>query len=234
MLRSQDAYHNKISEPYDRLVSCEDLEGNIPAALLEIADIQNKVIVDLGAGTGRLSGIVAPHAAKVIAVDFASEMLRKAADNLIRLDQNNWTTLVSDMRSLPIEDNSVDVVVAGWSICYLASSDNEDWKENLAQVMNEVTRILKNNGTFIIFETLGTGNEEPIVYDFLKLYFDSLASTYGFEHKFIRTDYQFDSVEEAEAIMNQFFGEELSSQVKVNQSPIVPECTGVWWKTICK
>lgn len=230
MLSSQDAYHNNISDPYDRLVSCEDIYRNIPASLLEISDFRGKVIVDLGAGTGRLSEMVAPLASKVIAVDFAANMLKKAAEKLTHLNLKNWTTHVADMRSLQIEDNSIDVVIAGWSICYLASSGNEAWKENLDQVMNEGTRILKNHGMFIILETLGTGNEEPIIYDFLKMYFDSLTNEYGFNHKAIRTDYKFDSVEEAEKIMNQFFGEELSNQVKASQSPIVPECTGIWWR----
>jgi hypothetical protein len=39
-------------------------------------------------------------------------------------------------------------------------------------------------------------------------------------------------VEEAADLAGFFFGEEMAAQVLKNQSAILPECTGVWWRTV--
>ena len=145
MLRNEDVYHRQISDPYERLISCEDYLGNIPRTLQEIADFRGKVAVDLGAGTGRLSRMVAPYARKVIAVDFAPDMLRIAAEKLQQIDPPvDWSVHVSDMRHIPLEDQAADIVMAGWSLCYLASSNDPNWEQNLARVMAETERVLRD------------------------------------------------------------------------------------------
>lgn len=231
MLRNDDVY-GYISTPYDLLISKEDYLGNIPSALFEIADFTDKDVIDLGAGTGRLSCMVAPQSKSIVAVDFAVDMLKTAANKLTQLKLTNWKTSVSDLRKIPVDDQSVDIVIAGWSICYIGSANQEDWNENIYQVMQEINRVLRPNGTVIILETLGTGNEEPTPPDFLNRYYVSLEEQYGFRHQAIRTDYQFDSVEQAEQLCRDFFGKELGDRIKEEQIRIVPECTGVWWKQV--
>ncbi|HEX2989536.1 MAG TPA: hypothetical protein VHO49_02600, partial [Anaerolineales bacterium] len=54
----------------------------------------------------------------------------------------------------------------------------------------------------------------------------------GFDSKWIRTDYRFESLDEAIELAGFFFGEELAEQVRANGSVILPECTGVWWRTV--
>jgi len=97
--------------------------------------------------------------------------------------------------------------------------------------MNEMKRILKPNGKIILFESLGTGNETPIQLEHLKDYYPWLDGA-GFQNRWIRTDYQFESIEEAIDLASFFFGEEMAEKVHERQSVILPECTGVWWKTI--
>jgi len=229
MLRNEDIYAY-ISAPYDLLVSKEDYENNIPKALFEIADFLNKDVADLGAGTGRLTCMVAPHSRTITAVDFAADMLKVTGHKLTQMGLTNWKTSVADLRQFPIEDRSLDIVIAGWSVCYVCSTNNEDWKINLQQVMNEFDRVLRPGGTAIILETLGTGHEEPAPPDFLIPYYKALEAQYGFRHRSIRTDYRFDSVGQAEQVCRDFFGDELGDRIKANQTSIVPECTGIWWR----
>lgn len=157
-------------------------------------------------------------------------MLRLTASKLTQMNLKNWKTSVSDLRQLPLEDHSFDIVMAGWSICYLASSNNNEWSDNLSQVLNEIIRVLRPNGTIIILETLGTGNEQPAPPDFLQSYYTKLEQEYGFKHKAIRTDYEFDSVEQAEEVCRDFFGDSLADRIKEEKMRIVPECTGIWWR----
>lgn len=80
----------------------------------------------------------------------------------------------------------------------------------------------------IILVTLGTGHEEPEPPDFLVEYFE-LLETYGFSKTVIRTDYQFQSLEEAEELTMFFWGNELADKVHEGGLTIVEECTGIWW-----
>lgn len=229
LLRNDDVY-GYISTPYDLLVSKEDYMNNIARTLFEIADFNNKDVVDLGAGTGRLTCMVAPQSNSILAVDFAVDMLKVAANKLTQMKLSNWKTSTSDLRKIPVDDQSIDIVIAGWSICYLGSSNHQDWTENLNQVMNEINRVIRPNGMVIILETLGTGNEEPSPPESLIHYFKALEEDYGFRHKTIRTDYQFDSVEQAEELCRDFFGNEIGDRIKEEQLRKVPECTGIWWR----
>ncbi|KJR45479.1 hypothetical protein UF75_4155 [Desulfosporosinus sp. I2] len=144
------------------------------------------------------------------------------------MGQQNWKIGVADHTVLPVDDHSADIVVAGWSICYVAQSGVENWKNNVLKIMAEVKRVLRAGGTFVILETLGTGYEEPDPPSFLEGYYQMLRN-YGFSHSWIRTDYQFDTVEEAEELSRFFFGDELAEHIVNQRLTIVPECTGIWW-----
>ena len=43
--------------------------------------------------------------------------------------------------------------MAGWTIGYLANTDNADWQSNLETIVAELLRVLKPGGTTIILET---------------------------------------------------------------------------------
>ena len=81
----------------------------------------------------------------------------------------------------------------------------------------------------ILLDTLGTGNEEPAPLPKLREYYDYLTRG-GFSFKWIRTDYRFESVQEAVELTRFFFGDVLAEKLETQQSRILPECTGVWWK----
>ena len=82
-----------------------------------------------------------------------------------------------------------------------------------------------------MFESLGTGNEEPIRLEHVESTYQWLDAN-GFENKWIRTDYKFDSIDEDTELSRFFFGEELGGKVEQNQWTILPECTGVWWRNV--
>ncbi len=59
-------------------------------------------------------------------------------------------------------------------------------------------------------------------------YYDYLMAS-GFSSTWIRTDYRFSSLAEAEALTRFFFGEALAQKVVQEGWITVPECTGIWW-----
>jgi ubiquinone/menaquinone biosynthesis C-methylase UbiE len=228
--------HNHIykneAEQYELLISKEDYQYNIMKAIHKIVpDLKDIEALDIGAGTGRLSCLLAPLVQSIIATDISEAMLDRAAENLKHMEATNWQTYVADHQSLPVATNSVDLVTAGWTICYSTSTNVQQWKANLHLIMMEIQRAVRPTGTVIIFENFGTGDEQPNPPDYLLSYYEALVTDYGFSHDYIRTDSQFDSVEEAEELFRFFFGKEFADRVKSEQQTIVPACTGVWWRT---
>jgi ubiquinone/menaquinone biosynthesis C-methylase UbiE len=216
---------------YEALITREDYQRNILRALEEITPLENRVVLDLGAGTGRLACLLAPRVAQVHAFDVAEDMLRVCSEKLIAMGRTNWQLDIADHRNLPIQDHSADLAVSGWSVSYLAVWNPDSWRAELEKWLAEMRRVLKGGGSIVLFESLGTGNESPVKLEHLAEFYPWLDEA-GFQNKWIRTDYKFESLHEAEYLTRFFFGDELSEKVKRNKWVILPECTGVWWKLI--
>lgn len=231
MSDQQRRIYQSEGDRYEALISREDYQGNIPRAVDEIINVSGLDVLDLGAGTGRLTLMLAPRVNTIRAFDASGEMLRVCRERLLATGLSNWQVDVADHRQLPIPDHSADLVVSGWSVAYLVVWHPETYRDELAKWMDEMKRVLRPGGQIILFESLGTGNETPIQLEHLKDYYPWLDEA-GFQKKWIRTDYQFDSVDEAADLAGFFFGEEMADGIREKQSAILPECTGVWWKSV--
>ncbi|OUQ89726.1 SAM-dependent methyltransferase [Brevibacillus brevis] len=214
------------AEQYDLMIS---RQPSLLAVIEEITPIKGQDVIDLGAGSGRLTSVLAPHAKSILALDASAAMLEVNAQQLTHAGLSNWKTSVADHRNIPADDNSADVIVAGWTVCYLTSSEVPNNELNLEQIILEMKRVLRPGGMIVIMETMGTGYEAPHPPEFLTQYYSLLENKYGFSHKWIRLDYQFADLEEAERQARFFFGNELADRVVVEKLVTLPECAGVWW-----
>lgn len=227
----QRKIYQSDGDRYEALVSHEDHRGNIWRAIDEIINVNGLDILDLGAGTGRLTLLLAPRARSIRAFDASVEMLRICRDRLIAGGLSNWDVQVADHRHLPVQDHSADLVVSGWSVSYLAVWNQENGWAELDQWLLEMKRVLRIDGIIILLESLGTGNEEPIRLEHVESTYRWLDRN-NFENKWIRTDYQFASVDEAAELAGFFFGEGMADSIRERQSVFLPECTGVWWRKV--
>lgn len=231
MSDQQRKIYQSEGDRYEALISREDYHGNIPRAIEEIIRVDGLDVLDLGAGTGRLTLLLAPRANSIHAFDLSAEMLRVCRERLIKSRLSNWQVNVADHRQLPVQDRSADLVVSGWSVSYLAVWSQENGQAELDKWLTEMNRVLRSGGTIILFESLGTGNEEPIRLEHVESTYQWLDAN-GFENEWIRTDYKFESIEEAIELSRFFFGDELGNKVEQNHWVILPECTGVWWRRV--
>ncbi len=106
--------------------------------LLELADFKDKLVLDVGSGTGRLAFAAAKKAKRVYAsepVDILREYMR---DKTETYNVNNVVVIDGTVEKIPYEDNTFDIVMSGHVI-----GDNP--KKEIA----ELTRVTKNGG-FII------------------------------------------------------------------------------------
>jgi ubiquinone/menaquinone biosynthesis C-methylase UbiE len=227
---SQTVYAQHANE-YEALIAREDYQGNIPQAIDEIINVDDLDILDLGAGTGRLTVMLAPRAKSIRAFDASAEMLRVCRERLLASGLSNWQVDVADHRRLPAPDHSADLVTSGWSVSYLAVWNAEQANQELDKWLVEMQRLLRKDGMIVLLESLGTGNEEPIRLEHVEPAYQWLDAN-GFQNKWIRTDYQFESLEEAGYLVRFFFGDELGDKVRQNNRVILPECTGIWWRKV--
>lgn len=225
--------YREDAEQYERLVSREDYKGNIERALRQIRPFDNLRILELGAGTGRLTRLLAPWASSINACDFSPHMLTVARSKLNDSKQSNWQIFAADNESLPLAAQSADVAIAGWSLGHSVGWYPGHWQDVIGRTLSEMERVLQSQGTIIILETLGTFQENPQPpTPGLAQYYRWLEDEHAFSSTWIRTDYRFASMQEAVELIDFFFGGELADAVQANGRLIVPECTGIWWRTM--
>jgi ubiquinone/menaquinone biosynthesis C-methylase UbiE len=231
MSDQQRRIYQSEGDRYEALISREDYQGNILRTIDEIVKVDGLDLLDLGAGTGRLTLLLAARAGSIRSFDASAEMLRVCRERLDASGLSNWQVDVADHRRLPVPDHSADLAVSGWSVSYLAVWDQEHGTAELDEWLDEMKRVLRRGGMIILFESLGTGNETPTRLEHVESTYQWL-DVHGFENKWIRTDYQFESVDEAAELAGFFFGAEMAEQIRRSGMVILPECTGVWWRKV--
>ncbi len=228
----EEIYRTRASA-YELLVSREDYQQNIPRALGQIRSFDGLDVVELGAGTGRLTCMMAPLVKTILVSDISRHMLDVAAAKLAQTGLQNWAVTVADNRALPVADRVADLSIAGWSLGHFTSWYADSWRAEIGRAVAEMKRVLRPGGTVVILETLGTGSEEPCPpADALSAYYTWLEKEHGFSATWIRTDYEFESLSEAQESMRFFFGDEFLDQVGRENLVSLPECTGIWWLTV--
>jgi len=105
------------------------------------------VAVDLGAGTGLLALALAPRVQELVAVDISQRMLDRLDDAAIADGLHNVDTLAADLRRLPLEDESADLVVSNYAFHHL-----DDVAKELA--LAEARRILRPGGRLVICDMM--------------------------------------------------------------------------------
>lgn len=108
-------------------------QGELIPLLGALAD---KKVLDVGAGTGRLSLPMANRGAYVTALDVSPKMLE-----LVKRKSAKIQTIVGDAESLPFENNTFDIVTAAFLIVHL---------KDPARFFDEAYRVLKEGGILAV------------------------------------------------------------------------------------
>ncbi len=226
-MEQRDIYRDH-AEDYDALVAAEDHQGNLRPALERILAPAGRRVIEVGAGTGRLTRLLLEAGAEVIATERSPAMLAVARRRLAAHEPRvRWYE--ADARTLPLADAAADAAVAGWVFGHLRHWLPQGWRAQIGQALAELRRVVVPGGPVLIIETLGTGATEPRPpNDALAEYYRWLEGVHGFTREAIRTDYRFASAAEAAERIGFFFGEAKARALAGQR--VVPECTGLWWR----
>ena len=227
----REIYRNR-AEQYDRLVAREDAHGNLFGALHEIVPLSGLDVVEFGAGTGRLTRLLSVAVERIFAFDFEPAMLMRSNVAKRTSGMTNWHLALGDNAQMPIASACADLVIEGWSFAHVVGWYPDDWLARTDAMLTEMTRILKRGGTAVLIETLGTGHRRPQPPDQLARLYRHWREQHEFESRWIRTDFQFASPEEADELTRFFFGDALADESLAEGAVILPECTGIWWKRL--
>lgn len=124
---------------YERLTEGEPLHPELLAAL----PLEGKAVVDVGAGTGRLTLLCAARATRVYAVEPATPMRRLLEQKLRQHAVDNVTVLAGWSDALPLGDHSVDLTVS-------ASAFGSDPHRGGDAGLRELHRVTRRGGRIAI------------------------------------------------------------------------------------
>lgn len=135
----------KQAEAYEKFSKSEDINNLIQKYFKEEYDFSNKIILEIGAGSGKFTGFLSDRSKKVYAVEKIESLLLINKEK--HKNKNNVEFILSDIKDVKLEKNSIDYVFAGWSLTSM--------RDIYDQVFANLYQILKPNGKIIIVENGG-------------------------------------------------------------------------------
>ena len=140
--------------------------GN-PTALAELKP--GETVLDLGSGGGidvLLSGKRVAPTGKAYGLDMTDEMLALARENQRKAGIANVEFLKGEIESIPLPDNSVDVIISN---CVINLSADKD------RVLREAYRVLRPGGRFAVSDVVVTGDVPATVRRNVELWIGCIA-----------------------------------------------------------
>ncbi len=127
-----------------------------PEKILGNVEIRSDFIAaDLGCGSGFFTVPLSYRVKRIYAIDIQEEMLKIFKRKIKRLDIRNIVLLLSKENEIPLEDESVDLLI---SINTLHEFDDKE------RIIDEMKRAIKQSGTVLIadFMKKDTGFGPPV------------------------------------------------------------------------
>ena len=129
--------------------------------LLTLADVTpNDAVLDVGCGSGVHVKLFSPRCRSIVGIDYSSQMIATAKEQLRDIPTRNWDLKVGDAQALPFPDSSFDWILSMGLLDYVSSPQ---------RVLEECCRVLKDDG-HIVF----TIPKSPSLFFFLRTSFGNV------------------------------------------------------------
>ena len=192
---------------YEIFSIAEDYPNKIYECLLP--QIKNKIVLDLGCGTGKFMQMFYDKATKYYGLDLSDQQLNIAKR---KVDSNSVEFICCSAENIPLPDNSVDIIIATWVLGTILELDRRN------KVLAEMRRVLKDNGSIYLVENDTGGEFEKIRNRYpniqrTKEYNDWIEGN-GFScyNKF-ETYFKFNDKDQAKNVFSNIWGNETGDKV---------------------
>jgi ubiquinone/menaquinone biosynthesis C-methylase UbiE len=126
------------------------------ASLLGMADYKDKVVIDIGSGTGRLAFVVASVASTVYAVEPVANLRRYLWKKREELGFDNVFPLDGTITQIPLPDDFADIVMSG-----------HVYGDDPAAEYHEMARVTREGGLVILHPGTHAGSEQNKAHQYL-------------------------------------------------------------------
>ena len=208
LLKDSKAYYED-NDYYEIFSIAEDAENKVKNYLNNIS--KDKIVLDAGCGTGKFLNIIESNSKEYIGIDLSDKQLEKA-----RLKSNNNSRFIcSNLSNIPLEDKSIDLIVSTWVLGTIIDINERN------NVLSELKRVLKDNGTIILvenregseFETIRNRDKDNRTRDY-----NNWILNNGFIlDEEIDTYFEFKTFEEAKKCFEVIYGEGIASKINSNK-----------------
>jgi len=120
-----------------------------PSAIYDRVDLNGKVVLDVGAGTGQVTQRSAPYARLVYALEPVARLRRYIERKMGAAGFSNIRTLDGVLEAVPLKDASVDAAIL--------SNGSFGW--NPDKELQELERVAKPGGTILMLGPCNFGDE---------------------------------------------------------------------------
>lgn len=134
-------YFDEIASNWNKMRS-EYFKDEVRDRILKELDIENKVVADLGCGTGFISlGLIKKNPSIIFSVDQSTNMLKELKKESVKQGFNNIYPVRSAIDDLALFDGSLDAIAINMALHHVVKPD---------EAIREMYRVLKNTGRVVI------------------------------------------------------------------------------------
>lgn len=130
---------------YEAFSKSQDVFSAINKYLADHYDFRGKTILEIGAGSGKFTSFLSETCSKLYVVERSASLMQINRDK--NADASNMEFILSDVRDLLIEPDSIDIIFAGWSLTSM--------RESFDIVLDKLRRVLRKDGVILLVENAG-------------------------------------------------------------------------------
>ncbi|MEM7129969.1 MAG: methyltransferase domain-containing protein [Chloroflexota bacterium] len=134
--------------------------GSVPSSLVELVSSlefkSDDTVIDVAAGSCRVSRAIAPLVSEVTAVEITQAMLEQGRKAAVQEGLSNIAFQVGTAESLPVESSQFDVAITRYSFHHFTDAQ---------KVLTEMVRVTKPNGRVIVIDILSP-HDENLAYQY--------------------------------------------------------------------
>ncbi len=159
---------------YEEFSKCEDSGMQIASYLLRNYSFYNKEILEIGAGSGKFTPILASDSKVLHVVERSASLMQ--INRTKNIDAKNVHFCLSDVKDVSLPEKSIDIIFGGWSMTSM--------RDLFDSILPLLKKVLKDDGKIVLVENAG-GDEFAKIAGIEELSFEmrNFYESIGFKEK---------------------------------------------------